>query len=275
MKQIILPTDFSDNAWKAMSYAADLYHDIPCQFHILNTYSPATLYPEPGVMIPVESLGAESEEKLEGLLKQFKDLEHHDLSEFETKSSCGSFVDIMSYLEEDLENPIIVMGTKGVSGIGDFIFGTMTTNAINKCSSPIICVPNIANLHTPKKIMFAMDDHLISSEAEISPLLELAEKWESKISTIHINEKKRTKNEKTVKEIVADHFFKHIQHSYHTTIPGSNVEDELLQFAKVNQIDLITMIKRDKDFWKRFFETSLTQNMAFYSQLPLLILREQ
>ena len=41
MKKILLPTDFSDNAWNAIEYALKLFKDEVCTFYLLNTYTPA------------------------------------------------------------------------------------------------------------------------------------------------------------------------------------------------------------------------------------------
>ena len=41
MKKILLPTDFSENAWNATRYAIELFKNEECIFHLLNTYTPA------------------------------------------------------------------------------------------------------------------------------------------------------------------------------------------------------------------------------------------
>jgi len=38
-RKILLPTDFSKNAWNAMTYAIELYKDEVCEFYILNTFN--------------------------------------------------------------------------------------------------------------------------------------------------------------------------------------------------------------------------------------------
>ena len=277
MTHIILPSDFSDNAWKAMSYAANLYHNTPCKFHILNTYSLNTAYAGTGgvyIEIDPEFASKESEKQLAHLLEQFKDLDHHKLSEFETKSNYGAVIVAIQNLEEELDStPIIIMGTRGAFGVGKYFFGTTASSAIKRCVSPVICVPKQANLGTPKSILFAMDDLIISSKNEIEPLIELAQQWDSKIATIHVAGSEKETTDKTTEEIVSEHYLNQIEHTY-KTIPGDNIEDELMRFAKANEIDLIALIKRDQGFWNNFFQTSLAESMSFYSQIPLLVLKE-
>ncbi|MEJ2113114.1 MAG: universal stress protein [Flavobacteriaceae bacterium] len=38
-RKILLPTDFSKNAWHAINYALELYKDENCDFYILNAFS--------------------------------------------------------------------------------------------------------------------------------------------------------------------------------------------------------------------------------------------
>ena len=37
-RRILLPTDFSKNAWRAITYAQELYKNESCNFYILNVF---------------------------------------------------------------------------------------------------------------------------------------------------------------------------------------------------------------------------------------------
>ena len=41
MKKILLPTDFSDSAWNAITYAMDFFKNEVCTFYLLHAYTPA------------------------------------------------------------------------------------------------------------------------------------------------------------------------------------------------------------------------------------------
>ncbi|NNE78443.1 MAG: universal stress protein, partial [Pricia sp.] len=43
MKKILLPTDFSDNAWNAIFTAVKLYANVECIFYLLHAYEPNAL----------------------------------------------------------------------------------------------------------------------------------------------------------------------------------------------------------------------------------------
>lgn len=277
MKHIILPSDFSDNAWKAMSYAANLYHDTPCIFQIIHSYDlPTALSGTGGVNMPINPIpmSVASANAVEKLVKKFKKLNHHKLSTFYSQSTTASVINIIQKLEKELEStPAIFMGTVGVTGLGKRFFGSVTTRVIKNCHSPVICVPKEAHIGTPKKIMFAMDELTISSKKEILPLIELAEEWKSTISTVHIMDANTETKDKTPEEIVSDFYLNRIDHNYYN-ITGDNIEKEIAHFAETNEIDLIAMIKREKGFWQSLFQSSLTEKMTLSTHIPLLILKD-
>ncbi len=274
MKTIILPTDFSDNAWKAMCYAADIYHQTPCKFYIVNTYSLPVNYGESGIIMPVEPLHEESEKQLKRLLDEFKELDHHQSSEFVTKSILGALTDSIKDIDEKSDDStVIIMGTKGASGMGELFFGTMTTNIIKNSKSPVICVPNQADLKTPRNILFAIDDQLISSKKVVEPFLDIAKEWQSNIMTVHINSDEEDNIEKKSVQIASDYYLEDVEHTFQS-IKGEFIEDELNRFARHNETDLIVMTKRDKGFWKNLFQTSHTKNMVFYSKIPIMVLKD-
>ena len=37
-RNILIPTDFSENAWNALNYAVHLYKEDECSFYLLNAY---------------------------------------------------------------------------------------------------------------------------------------------------------------------------------------------------------------------------------------------
>ena len=74
MKRILLPTDFSDNAFEAIRYALLVFKDIECTFFLLHTYTPPVYQTEyllgsPGLI----GLGDVMQETSMTQLEQLKD----------------------------------------------------------------------------------------------------------------------------------------------------------------------------------------------------------
>src|SRR5690554_8211379 len=71
MKQILLPTDFSENSWNAISYALQLFKDEVCTFHLLNTYTPIVYHVE-YVMLSPSQIGMEDVRLQEAIISMKK-----------------------------------------------------------------------------------------------------------------------------------------------------------------------------------------------------------
>lgn len=275
MKKVILPTDFSDNSWRAMTYAAQLYSNIPCQFYILNTYNVPHGYTDVGVIQNFEPLKEESEEGLALMLGRFNELDHHKDSTVETISRFASLVDTINELEKkDPNSFVVVMGTRGATGIGELFLGTMTSHVIEHTSSPVICVPNVAALSVPENIMLAVDKDGVDRRSEVEPLLQLAQDRNAHIKVVNVPENEEVLfGQDSPETFVIDHYLDGVSHSYYN-LSGEYKEDTLTASAEKDKVDLIAMIKRDRGFWKNLFHRSLTKSMSFHSDIPLLILRD-
>jgi nucleotide-binding universal stress UspA family protein len=51
---------------------------------------------------------------------------------------------------------------------------------------------------------------------------------------------------------------------------GTNVLEGIESYAKTNNIDLVVSIKRKRNFFQRFFSKSITKEMLFHTQIPVL-----
>ena len=77
MKKILLPTDFSDNAWNAITYALQLYKNVKCNFILLNTYTPVVYQvefmqsSEPQFQL-MEAVKETSKKKLQDLVEKIE-----------------------------------------------------------------------------------------------------------------------------------------------------------------------------------------------------------
>jgi nucleotide-binding universal stress UspA family protein len=275
MKNVILPTDFSENAWKAISYAAQLFHNEACNFIIVNTFTIPYIYSEAGALPDIEPLIANSKAQLDETLIRFKEFDHNYSSTFNTVSKFASLVDTISEIEAEFEGDcMVIMGTKGASGLGEIFLGTMTSHVINYVKSPVICVPNAAELTPPRRIMLAVDSEGVDRKEEIMLMVDIAEEHEASINIVNVPiGEAEVLAEDSPEQFVVDHYLNKVPHTYHS-LTGKYRENLLTEFVERNAIDLIAMIRRDRGFWKNLFHRSLTKSMAFHCDKPLLILRD-
>ena len=127
MKNILVATDFSNNAYCALFYATKLLASQTCTFYILNTYSELSLstvktLPVLGIKKYLKQLELESEEKVTHTKHKIVLDNENPLHTFKTISQKGDLVDIIEQKVEELQIDLITMGNKGLNRDSRYIF---------------------------------------------------------------------------------------------------------------------------------------------------------
>jgi nucleotide-binding universal stress UspA family protein len=180
-RKILLPTDFSKNAWHAITFALELYKKDQCVFYILNVFSATSnvvdtlINMEPGSEL-YETAKLDSENGLAKVLdmiafKDSKNPKHH----FEIISTFNNIVEAIKNIVEEKDIEMIVMGTKGKTGSRKNVFGTVAINVMEKIRNcPVIVVPEMAKLELPKEIVFPTSFKTHFKRRELYYLIDLA-----------------------------------------------------------------------------------------------------
>ncbi|MFN7012968.1 MAG: universal stress protein, partial [Bacteroidia bacterium] len=127
MKKILFPTDFSDNAAKAMQYALLLAKELNADLILLNTYKiPAGGNTSIKSTHLAEILKADAEEGLQKVLKEIRSNKEFDAVSIETVSKQGDLVQLVNEMSEEFMFDLVVMGTKGATGAKEVLVGSNT-----------------------------------------------------------------------------------------------------------------------------------------------------
>ena len=176
MKRILLPTDFSENSWNAVSYASLLFKDETCIFYLLHTYSKIIyesvhLSQEPSERTIENTIKSNGTTKIEHLKKTVEKAYPNPKHQFETVVTFGNLTDTVKDEIKKKKIDLIVMGTKGATSAKEIFVGSNTTKVINTIKScPVIAVPS-AFKYTgkPSEITFATDFNHFYSKEELRP----------------------------------------------------------------------------------------------------------
>lgn len=275
MKTILYPTDYSKNAWNAMKYSASLLKNEPCKLILLNVVYITPSSPEVIDMTFPESYINASKEQMAALLEQFKQLGHHPDSTFETECTYGYLTDTVEQESNDKQVDLIVMGTKGSTGLAEVLMGSNAASIIKNIKKPILSVPEAGTFNKLDKIIFAADCDPIENQKKLSLLRELAIQHNSLISILNIQEfgsDMMTAHENKELASLQD-YFKGIQNKFHM-LSGTSEENGIQGFAESTEADLVVTLKRDKSFLENLFNKSVTKKVAFHTEIPLLSLPE-
>lgn len=267
MKQILLPTDFSENSKKAIFYALDLYGTEDVRYTLLNTYFVSSSRAQ----MATHHLRSEMEEYAEVEMKKLKEeiLERYSKASIRLRDEYGTFVDVISsFGKRDFD--LIVMGTKGASGLKQVFLGSNTWDAIEEVQLPLIAVPEDAVVRPLKKIVIAIDRKEFSSKAKFEELIGLAKRNNAEVTILHVGLSNGFVSGQ--KQQVAE-WFQGVDVHFAWT-KDNDVEHGIHEYSEQHGSDLVVLINRKKSFWESLFHSSVTKKVAFHTDVPLFALHD-
>lgn len=277
---VLLPTDFSENAWNAISYAIDFFKSKECNFYLLHvnrienmvvgteSYMPTTDVIEEVFVKP-------SRNKLRQLLKEIS--EHNKTNK---KHSFYTLTDNYFFLEsvrkhvEEKKIDMIVMGTKGASGLKEFIVGSNTGDIITKVKCTTLVVPEDAKYNQLEEIAFPSDFNLSYDISILKPLTDVIKDTKSNLRIIHIQNKDASLNpeQQNNKELLND-YFEEFNPSFHF-LTNKKVEDAIQCFVESRNIDMIVMVAKNLNYFQNILFHTKVEKITYHTDVPFLVLHE-
>ncbi|MCX7549037.1 universal stress protein [Xanthomarina sp. F1114] len=270
---ILIPTDFSDNAWTAALYALNLYANEPCTFYLshawtfLNTGA-RTHVPE-SYLKPLREAAKDKLESLKNLAEIESNGRDH---EFETLFCMGSLMDSIELSIKEKEIDLVVMGTKGATGTQEFLFGSNTVAIINKMRlRPVLLVPSKATYVTPTSLVFPTDFNRFYGE-ELKSIKHIADLHKSKIEILHINKKEELNDTQNANMEMLDSYLEGYEHHFNWVTDKKKKERAITRFIKKNDINILTMINYEHSFVENLIKEPVIKKMGYHSIVPFLVI---
>lgn len=276
MKKIILPTDFSENAFNAISYALNLYKKEECAFFLLNIFTPSTYHDELEEFNPgqtgykdanQESSLAQMVELQKRISKKFKNPKHL----FVPHCAFNTLVDEIKKIIEKENIDLVIMGTQGATGAGDILFGTNTIHVIKKAACPILGVPSDFTYKTPKRILFPTDYGMVCQKEKLWVLLEIAKQHRSQIDLLYVSGGQELNSGQLSRKAGIEDILKGIPCQFHID-PDKIIPEAIIDFSFENNIDLLVMLRLKHPLLERLFSKSLIRELGFNLMFPLMVI---
>jgi len=170
---------------------------------------------------------------------------------------------------KDLEPDLVVMGTKGSSGISEVVLGSNTSGVIKNSAAPVIAVPQDFTSEKITRIIFACDFEPIEDISSLSIINRLAELDNASVDIVHVSKDSAPTVDHSRQALEMDKFFEEKTHNFNY-LNADNIAEALEKFIEENQMDLLTMIPRKHNLIEKLFKMSVTKKMAHHCKIPLL-----
>ena len=163
---------------------------------------------------------------------------------------------------------LIVMGTKGATGLKKVLLGSNAAAIIANSAIPVLTIPELAFCKGLKDLVYASD--MKSLFDEFAMLLPLAKLFNATIHVLHISHADSVPkvNEVTMAESLQKKFnYPQIDCTY---ILNADVKSGIDQYINVRKADVLAMFSGKRNFFERIFEKSNSREMVLQNTVPLL-----
>nr|WP_299074012.1 universal stress protein [uncultured Allomuricauda sp.] len=281
MQKILIPTDFSENAWNAIDYGMQLFRNKKCTFYLLNTYTPVIPSSRfmakmiDGVSI-VDAVRNSSEQGLQKTIDRIKTKYGNPNHSFETISSFNLLVEEVKDIVDAFDINLVITGTKGASGIDEVFMGSNTVRIIkNTKKCPVLAIPQHFDFITPSEIAFATDFNRFYTTSELNPLLELAEMFQATIRIVHVQYGIKALSELQQFNLnMLRRYLGETEHYVHTVSELNSVSKTLEIFSKELDIHLLALLNYQHSYMEKMTREPIVKRTAFHTQIPLLVIPE-
>ncbi|MGB5818971.1 MAG: universal stress protein [Saonia sp.] len=278
MKNVLIPTDFSDNSWSAIKYALGFLKNTSCNFYLLHI---ADMGEHPVKRLSFSPISYQentpSKKKLEGVLKSVKRLTNKAKHKTFTVLEYGSFIDAMRRMVPEKKIDLIVMGTKGASGMKKLIIGSNTGDVITKVQCNTLVIPEAVSYHKPKEVVFPTDYNIFYSNSILEVISEVLFMNSSNLRVIHVlkGNGKLSEYQQANKEYLQDYLSEVLpeRNSFHTIHEKKTIKG-IQNFITDRQVDLMIMVAKNLNFLQQILFDSTVEKVSFHTEVPFLVIHE-
>ncbi|HZS97742.1 MAG TPA: universal stress protein [Terriglobales bacterium] len=188
LKNVLVPTDFSDASKKALAYARAFAEDYGAKIYVSHAVNPT-----PPIFMPMEPIPIDLDgewQDAQAQLNRFVDDNILKVSPYEAILGRGETWNVIDDIIRTHAIDLIILGTRGKHGLKKFLFGSGAEKIFRHADCPVLTIgPNVeaptGDIAAFQHIVFATDFSAGSLQA-LPYALSLAEENQATLSFLHV-----------------------------------------------------------------------------------------
>ena len=192
MRKLLVPTDFSENAFNALKYASQAFKYERCEILVVHAYADE-VYKQAASM-KREELEAlkkkvlnQSDNQLKELLKIIRDYSPNPNHSCQSLSIFGTLTDSINDLVNREDMDLVVMGTRGKTDDRNITFGSNTLQVLKYVQCPVMAIPAGYSFQAPKEMLFPTNYLIPYKRRELKLLCEMADSYRATIHMLYLD----------------------------------------------------------------------------------------
>lgn len=272
MKNILVPTDFSEVSENAADYAAELAKMTKAKLIFYYVFTlPVPIADTPIVAVPIDELEKENKKLLNALDKKIK--AKHGSIETQLITQPGLVVEEITSFTKEHKIDLVVMGVTG-AGKTPGMFGSNATSVMHHAACPVVVIPKGYKFKKPKTIALACDYKSVLPDETINKFKSFVRLFHSKVLIFNILKPKELATyQKAATEVNLENALADIDHTLHFP-SGENMTEEINTFVNKQNVDMLAVVPHTYGFLKGLMHHSATKEMAYLTHVPLLSIHD-
>ncbi len=276
MKNILLPTDFSKNSINAINYAVNLFEHTTCHFYIINILKASSFITDDLIGVSssatiYNTLVDTAKKSITNIISQVKKSSKNKTHKFYSIVDYDNFIDALNQTSKRHSIDLIIMGTKGATGLEKVLFGSNTVHVMQRCDVPVLAIPSGCKFKQLYTITFTSSFKSTYFIKQLKPLQYLVSLFNSKLKILHIIE---DYNFEEKRENTIAFFNKHFKQTSFSSIALNNETNynAIHNYVIDNNVQMIAMLSRKQSFFNRLFTRHSVETLAFKIDIPFLVM---
>lgn len=278
MKNILLPTDFSANAYNAAIYCLQLYKKEPCNFILLNSFDVNGYYagslfiakPNQKTIEEIEANSKEQLNNLQGQLEKFTDPDHT----FEVVFKNITLDRAVNHEINSRKIDVVIIGTQGETAARNVAFGSNTVNLMeNVMNCPVLAVPSHVTYTGIKEIVLPTGFKIGYKPEELEYLTSLVSTHHAALRVLHIEETGLDTIQEDNRNILAS-LLEEVPHSFHY-LSYVSVSLGIYCFTESRGSDMIAFLNKKHSFFENLLFEPFYRRIGNFSQIPVLVMQTE
>ncbi len=280
IESILVPTDMSPASAIALEYALAIAQQMRACITVYHSYEIAAGLAadeySPALRGVMEKSQKELEQQLQQFVQPYTQVPYHlgnGIVEVKTLVQVGAINKEIAKMTAGDDYDLVVMGTKGASGVDEVVFGSVANAVAEVVKCPLLVVPAKAILTALDRIAYGTNFEESDTEV-IDELIEWAGYFEqATIDCLHVNTNPSQKAEKTKKLENLSKQYESVTNLRFSLIEDDSVDKGLDKYIETNQPDMLAVLRRERTFIEKLFKKSISKKLTFHSKVPVLILK--
>lgn len=275
MVNILVPTDFSQLSKSALKYAIKIANKLGGNvtvLHVMTMTRALRISVSEKILSPAHDMMGAAEAELEVMIRTLSE-QYKSSTPIRYHVVRGAYFPSTLLREaRRLRSGLVVMGTRGATGITKTFLGSNTNSVIEVSHVPVLAVPEKADFKGFRNVVYASD--LRNLEEELTVLIRYIEKFGSTIHLLHIVPPGERVDEVESRIEAVLKGFAYKKNIITLVLVDHDINAAVEQYVEVSKADVLAMFTHEISFFEKVFDRSMTRKMAFHSRVPLLAFRQ-